>query len=251
MVGARVRLYALSDNTAFVEGSDISSAEAYINREAVLASNNTVASGQTGADGSFKVGAIPNAFLAVAVKGGCSAGFAGFDDETGVLNVQTLITPNFEDGLNFKIDGFVLACATPPEDLGPDGNAPDAPEVEAPPGTVSCDAATCEAAGGICEVQTCVTTCVSATCEAAGGSCVGGECSMPTCDAVACEAAGGVCAADGLTCALPACRADADCQVGSGCLLREARRRGASACRPRFPARSCRPSNRWAGPVFA
>src|SRR5215204_4329345 len=117
VVGASVRLYALLDNTSFVEGGDISSAEAYINREAVLASNNTVASGQTGADGSFEVGAIPNAFLAVVVKEGCSAGFAGFDDETGVLNVDTLITPNVEDGLNFKIDGFVLACATPPEDL--------------------------------------------------------------------------------------------------------------------------------------
>lgn len=126
VVGASVRLYALLDNTDFVEGSDITSAEAYIDREAVLASNNTVASGQTGADGRFTLGAIPTAFLAVVVKEGCSARFAGFDDETGVLNVNTLITPNVEDGLNFKIDGFVVACATPPEDLGPEGNAPDA-----------------------------------------------------------------------------------------------------------------------------
>jgi hypothetical protein len=82
--GVSVRLYGLLDNTHFVEGSDIQSAQAYINRDAVLASSNTVASGETGADGRFELSAIPNAFLAAVVKDGCSPAFAGFDDATGV-----------------------------------------------------------------------------------------------------------------------------------------------------------------------
>ncbi len=155
VAGATVRLYSLLDNTDFVEGSDITSAEAYIDREAVLASGNWLATGETGDDGRFEMDAIPQAFLAVAVKDGCSAGFAGFDEETGVLNVDTLITPNLEDGLNFEIEAFVLACASPPE-VGPDGNSADAPPFEPPPNVVTCDAATCEAAGGSCDADTCV-----------------------------------------------------------------------------------------------
>src|SRR6187549_1186363 len=48
VVGATVRLYGLLDNTSFVEGGDVESASAYIDREAVLASNNTLGTGQTG-----------------------------------------------------------------------------------------------------------------------------------------------------------------------------------------------------------
>src|ERR1041384_6233466 len=46
-----VRLYGLLENTDFVEGGDVRSASAYIDRDAVLASNNTVATGETEADG--------------------------------------------------------------------------------------------------------------------------------------------------------------------------------------------------------
>src|SRR5688572_16803536 len=70
VAGVRVRLYGLLENTDFVEGGDVWSATAYIDRDAVLASNNTVASGETGADGRFELSAIPNAFLAVVVKDG-------------------------------------------------------------------------------------------------------------------------------------------------------------------------------------
>src|SRR5687768_1652050 len=48
--GATIRLYNLLENTDFVEGGDLTSLEAYIDKEAVLASNNSVATAQTGAD---------------------------------------------------------------------------------------------------------------------------------------------------------------------------------------------------------
>jgi hypothetical protein len=213
VAGATVRLYGLFDNTNFVEGGDIRSGQAYIDREAVLASNDTLTSGETDADGRFELSAIPNAFFAVVRADSCSPGFAGFDDETGVLNVDTLITPNLKGGLNFEIPSFRVTCATPPE-VSEEGNGPDAPVFEPPPATVTCDAAGCSASGGSCVGDTCVTTCVSASCTAAGGSCVGGECVTPTCDASACQAAGGACAADGVSCALPACTSDAVCAAG-------------------------------------
>ena len=121
----------------------------------MLASSNTLATGETGADGRFRLSEIPNAFLAVAVKEDCSPGFAGFDETTGVLNVDTLITPNFSGGLNFEIPTFNVTCATPPE-VTEQGNADDAPPFEPPPSVVSCDAASCQAAGGTCSGETCV-----------------------------------------------------------------------------------------------
>jgi hypothetical protein len=155
VAGVTVRLYGLLENTEFVQGGDVWSATAYIDRDAVLASSNTVARGETGADGRFELSAIPNAFLAAVVKDGCSPAFAGFDDATGVLNVNTLLTPNFSDGLNFVIPDFVVACATPPE-VNDEGNSADAPAYEPPPATVSCDPAICQAAGGTCTADTCV-----------------------------------------------------------------------------------------------
>jgi hypothetical protein len=154
VAGATVRLYTLLGNTHFVKGSDIASAEAYIDREAVLASDNTVSTGTTGGDGRFNLGAVPNAFLAVVTKDGCSASFAGFDEETGILNSDTLLTPDFGNGLNFEIPTFVVACATPPP-VGPEGNTSEAPPFEAPPATVTCDATACAGAGGLCQEDTC------------------------------------------------------------------------------------------------
>jgi hypothetical protein len=66
--GVTVRLYDLLDNSDFVEGSDITALEAYIDREAVLASDNDVASGVTEADGGFRFEVRASAFLAVAIK---------------------------------------------------------------------------------------------------------------------------------------------------------------------------------------
>jgi hypothetical protein len=219
--GVTVRLFGLLDNTNFVEGSDIESAEAYIDREAVLASRDTVATGQTGADGRFGLAAIPNAFLAVAVKDGCSPSFAGFDDATGVLNVNTLLTPNFSGGLNFEIPNFTVACATPPDDLSEDGSGPDAPAFDPPaPVVAACDPVSCEAAEGACQAGACVSTCNAETCVAAGGSCVAGACVTPACDAALCAAEGGACNADASSCTLPACASDDDCdarQPGAFC----------------------------------
>jgi hypothetical protein len=211
--GVTVRLFGLLDNTNFVEGSDIQSARAYIDREAVLASRDTVATGETGADGRFELAAIPNAFLAVAVKDGCSPSFAGFDDATGVLNVNTLLTPNFSGGLNFEIPNFAVACATPPE-VSEDGNGPDAPAFDPPPVVVACDPVSCQAAEGTCVADTCVSTCNAQACVDAGGSCVDGACVTPACSAPACAAEGGACNVDSTRCILPACSSDDDCNAG-------------------------------------
>jgi hypothetical protein len=213
VAGVTVRLYGLLGNTNFVEGGDIESASAYINRDAVLASENTVTSGETDADGRFDLDAIPNAFLAVVVKEGCSPAFAGFDDATGVLNVNTLLTPNFDNGLNFVIPDFVVACATPPV-VSDEGNGPDAPAYEPPVATVTCDPTSCQAAGGTCTTDTCVSTCVAESCQAAGGTCVAGACTTPACDATACAAEGGTCSTDATRCTLPACTTDAECAAG-------------------------------------
>jgi hypothetical protein len=159
VAGVTVRLYSLLDNTSFVEGSDLGSLEAYIDREAVLASDNDVGSAVTDASGRVEFDVLPSAFLAVATKDTCSAGFAGFDEETGVLNLDTLIKPRFKDGLSFSIPTFALACAEPPPVVGPEGNN----EEEAPPFVpevpeVTCDTAFCEAAGGECDGEACVIT---------------------------------------------------------------------------------------------
>jgi len=215
VAGARVRIYDLLDNTHFVEGSDIASAEAYIDRAAVLESDNDVGSARTGDDGRFVIEEVtPSAFLAVATQGGCAAGFAGFDEETGILNLDTLITPVLDDGLSFPIPGFVLACATAP-DVGPDGNSEEAPPVEPELPIVTCDSDSCTAVGGTCEEETCVLTCTAASCSAGGGSCVDGACVPPACDASACAAAGGVCYDD--TCATAACDADTCAAAGGAC----------------------------------
>jgi hypothetical protein len=187
----RVRLYDLLDNTDFVEGHDISSLEAYIDKEAVLASDNDLADGTTDDDGRFVIDAPPGAFLAVAARVECSAGFAGFDEETGVLDLSTLILPSFDSGLRFSIPTFVLACATPP-DVGEDGNSEECPPFEPELPEVTCDAASCTAAGGACEDGACVITCSVATCTATGGTCFLGDCvQLPTCNEVTCAEAGG------------------------------------------------------------
>jgi hypothetical protein len=241
VAGATVRLYGLLDNTGFVEGSDIRSASAYIDREAVLASSNTLATGETGADGRFKLSEIPNAFLAVAVKEDCSPGFAGFDETSGVLNLDTLITPSFSGGLNFEIPTFNITCATPPA-VTEQGNTEDAPPFEPPASVVSCDASSCQAAGGSCSAETCVTNCVAAACAAAGGSCVAGECAMPSCSPSACTAAGGMCTSDGASCALPACTSDADCEAGQpGAFCEHPGEVALAACHAPLPGEVCPP----------
>ena len=86
--GMSIRLYGLLDNTQFVEGGDVRSGRAYIDREAILASNNTLGTAQTDADGRFRLSEIPNAFLAVAVKEDCSPAFAGFDETTAYVPLR-------------------------------------------------------------------------------------------------------------------------------------------------------------------
>jgi hypothetical protein len=250
VAGMSVRLYGLLDNTNFVEGSDVKSGRAYIDRDAILASNNTLATGETDSDGKFKVKAIPNAFLAVVSKDDCSPAFAGFDETTGVLSVDTLISPNLSGGLNFEIPTFKCACATPPEVTAPQGNADDAPPFEAPPSVVSCDAASCEAAGGTCNGDTCVSTCVAETCAAAGGTCVAGACTTPACDAATCTAAGGACSTDGTSCTMPACKSDADCQAGQpGAFCENPGDVALAACHAPLPGEICPPTKLegWAG----
>ncbi len=237
IAGATVELFDLAANTNFVEGGDVRGATAYIDREAILASDNAARTGQSTADGTFKFnGVFPSALLAVATKDGCTADFAGFDAETGVLNLQTLIAP--DAGLDFAIPTFVLACATAPE-VGPDGNTDDAPPFEPPTEPRTCDAEQCAAAGGTCEGSDCVLTCQESSCSASGGTCDNGECVLPACDATACAAAGGACngdscdvaacddatctaaggtcSQDGTSCDIPACRAvEAACEAAGG-----------------------------------
>ncbi|MEY2931142.1 MAG: hypothetical protein RL033_1891 [Pseudomonadota bacterium] len=239
--GMSIRLYGLLDNTQFVEGGDVRSGRAYIDREAILASNNTLGTTQTDADGRFRLSEIPNAFLAVAVKEDCSPAFAGFDETTGVLSVDTLITPNLGGGLNFEIPTFRCTCSEPPV-VSAQGNADDAPPFEPPPSVVSCDAASCTASGGTCSGQTCVVTCGAAACAEAGGSCVGGACVTPACNPSACATAGGACSMDGSTCQLPACTSNADCEAGQpGAFCENAGDVVLAACHAPLPGEICPP----------
>lgn len=240
VAGVRVQLYDLADNQHFVEGSDPAAAAAYIDREAVLASTNAFASAQTDADGRFTItDDSVSAFLAVATVDGCTAGFAGFEEETGILNLETLIKPTFDDGLKFTIPDFVVACATPPE-VGPEGNSDAAPPFDPPVADVTCDADSCTAAGGTCEGTTCVVACSPDACGESGGTCSEGQCLLPlcnadactglggsceadvcvlaaACDEAACVAASGTCSADGTTCDIPPClAAAADCTASGG-----------------------------------
>jgi uncharacterized protein YfaP (DUF2135 family) len=214
VAGATVRLYDLAQNRNFVTGSDINAAQAYVDKDAVFASTNVVTSAQTAADGTFRItGVFPSAFFAVASREDCSAGFAGFDEETGILNVNTLITPDL--GLDFAVPTFELACATPPE-VGPDGNSPDAPPFEPPAPDVVCDADTCAAAGGDCEEGACVVACAPARCLESGGLCVDGACVLPACNAATCAELGGSCEGD--ACVLTAgCDATACAEAGGTC----------------------------------
>jgi hypothetical protein len=221
VAGARLRLFDLQDNQDFVEGGDISSGEAFIDREAVLASTNSVESTVSDDDGELRIdGVVPGAFLASVTKDGCTAGFAGFDAERGVLSVDTLLVPEIANGLSFEIPEFVVACATPPE-VGPEGNSDEAPPFEPELPDVLCDADACTSAGGTCDGERCAITCAAATCAESGGSCVDGACVSTVCDPSACESGGGSCnAADDTICDLPACSADADCdaaQPGAYC----------------------------------
>jgi hypothetical protein len=234
VAGATVRLLDLAANPQFVEGADAGALEAYIDREAVLAATSAVAQAQTGADGTFTMKDVAaSAFLAVATAPACSAGFAGFDEETGVLDLNTLLVPTFDDELRFAVPDFVIACASAPE-VGPDGNSGEALPDEPPPAIVVCEEDRCSAAGGTCVGDTCALTCSAAACTASGGTCVEGECVIPpTCvelDCIdlggvceedvcvvfecgaECEEAGGTCIEDGSICDLPPClAAAADC----------------------------------------
>jgi hypothetical protein len=215
VAGATVKLYNLLSNTNFVEGSDISSGVAYIDKAAILASNNTITTGQTREDGKFTLGAFPSAFLAVAVKEGCTAGFEGFDAETGVLSINTLIKPKLGSSVSFSIQTFVIACATPPE-VGPEGNSPECPPFDPPVKQNVCEAVVCVDAGGTCVEDACVITCAIDACVAAGGTCVSGKCVLPACNAAACAALGGACTGD--DCILPKCNAEACKDLGGTCV---------------------------------
>lgn len=242
VAGAKVRLFSLLDNTDFVTETNVGSLEALINKEAVLASDNDLRSAATESDGSFRFKALPNAFLAVATLDSCSAGYAGFDEETGVLSVDTLIKPKLDGGLSFTIPTFVLACAEPPPVVEMAGNTPECPpfEPEPPPAPDPCTEDVCASAFGHCEQTACIITCAIESCEASGGSCTDGvcvvppkcdedtctqaggscqdaECVTPTCDESECQAARGSCSADGERCEIPPCFADeAACEAAGG-----------------------------------
>jgi hypothetical protein len=223
VAGAKVRLYSLLDNTNFVTDTDVGSLKAQIDKEAVLASDNDLRSVVTGADGRFRIKELPNAFLAVATLATCSAGYAGFDEDTGVLSVDTLIKPKLSSGLSFEIPTFVLACAEPPSEVEPEGNTPDCPpfEPEPPPPPPPCTADSCAGAFGHCEETACIITCTQESCEASGGNCSEGKCVVPPkCDATACQQAGGNCSED--QCIVPPkCDATACQQAGGSCMADE------------------------------
>ncbi len=173
--GAEVKLYGLSENTDFVEGGDPASAEAYIIPEKIVASNNTKATAITGADGTFVMEDVTlDAFLATATKENCSVDFLGFKEDSGILNLDSLLKPDLESGsTDFNLDNFIITCATPPAEPNPEDNTePYEPPEPDPP---SCDEATCTAAGGTCVDGACeVPDCSSdADCEAgmAGSYC--------------------------------------------------------------------------------
>src|SRR5688500_17722787 len=146
IAGATVRLFDLTANTNSVEGGDVRSLSAYSDRVAVRGSTTALTTAQTDGEGRFVIDDVPpSAFLASVTNVGCTAGFAGFDEETGVLNLDTLLTP--DDGLEFDIPPFTIACATPPV-VGPEGNSDAAPPFDPPVSTPTCVAAACAAAGG-------------------------------------------------------------------------------------------------------
>jgi hypothetical protein len=234
VAGATVRLYDLLQNRHFVVGSDIDAQEAYVDKDAVYGSTNSVASAQTGEDGRFLItGTFPSAFFAAASRDGCTTAFAGFDEETGVLNVRTLIRP--DAGLDFTVPTFTLACATPPE-VGPEGNSPEAPPFEPPAPEIVCAEAPCEAAGGTCVETACVVLCAPERCAETGGTCEGGACVVATC-ADECTAAGGVCSVAGDECLLPACSSDAECALAQkGAYCTDPGDVALAACQPPEPA---------------
>jgi hypothetical protein len=214
VAGVRIQLFDLADNPEFVEGSDVAAVQAYIDREAVLASTNALTSAETYGDGRFSITDAPaSAFLATATIAGCTAGFAGFDEDTGILSLETLIEPSFDDGLKFSIPDFVVACAAAPE-VGPEGNSDAAPPFDPPVAAASCDAETCTAAGGACESDACVLQCSPEACGESGGTCSEGQCLLPLCNADACAGLGGSCEAD--VCVLAAACVQADCAAASG-----------------------------------
>lgn len=233
IAGATVLLYDLVANTDFVEGGDVRAQEAYIDREAILGADGALDTATTGEDGTFTFdGVFPSALLAVATKTGCTAGFAGFDEETGVLSLETLIKPDAD--LNFAVPTFVLACATAPE-VGPDGNTPDAPAFDPPTTPPACDDATCAAAGGACDAGACVLTCQETTCSAGGGTCENGVCVVAACGAE-CVDAGGRCSADQTACELPACSSDEECAAGQpGAFCENPGDIDLATCRPPLP----------------
>ena len=213
---ARVKLFGLLEHTDFVEGGDVMSGEAYIDKAAIIGADGERDSVRTDGDGEFEITNIaPGAFLALAQKDGCTAGFAGFDAESGILSADTLIAPSFADGLEFDVPAFTIACASAPE-VGPTGNSDDAPPFVPPDPVIVCDAAMCAAAGGSCDGDACTITCNADSCAASGGTCTDGACTLTSCSAVAadCAAAGGACSADDTVCELPRCTSDEDCSAG-------------------------------------
>ena len=93
--GANVKLFNLTDNTNFVVGADIQSASGEIDPVAVATGTNTTGEMATLADGTFEFTKLPNVFLATASKDGCTLDVQGFNDETGILNLDTPIKPSF------------------------------------------------------------------------------------------------------------------------------------------------------------
>ncbi|RJO67226.1 MAG: hypothetical protein C4523_10065 [Myxococcales bacterium] len=189
--GATVKIFKLSENSDFVEGGDVNSQEAQIDPNKVATSTNTAAQGTTGADGKATIEDVTiDGFLATASKDGCTVDVVGFDAETGVLSLDTLIMPDIESGsTDINLD-FVITCADPPaeEDLNEDGANTDAEPYTPPePDPPACDQEACTAAGGTCESDTCkLPACAQdADCVAASGQ-EGSFCKDPGAETAEC-----------------------------------------------------------------
>jgi hypothetical protein len=219
--GATIKLFDLTANTDFVSGGDINSAEGQIDPAKVANSDNTVATATTGADGTFTMSDVSaSAFLATASKENCTVDFQGFDDETGVLNQDTLLIPTVDEGgLAFEIPQFTIACADPPENVKEDGSAEGTEEPEPQP-EPSCDETECAALNGFCADTVCIVPVCSETVACEGEAiCVNGgtaeaECVLPACsETMVCED-GLLCENPGTLealCVKPVCTVDDDC----------------------------------------
>ena len=233
--GVTVRLFKLTENTDFVVGGDYESGEGLIDPAKVANSTNSAADATTGADGKFEISDVTvDAFLATATKDNCTVDIQGFDKESGVLSLDTLLKPDFESlSLAFTVD-FKISCADPPKNVKADGSAQDVDPVEPPAPDPQCSEDACVAAGGTCENDECklppycsadvdcetILGMTGSTCENPGTDTA--ACNpppVPDCDDTECADAGGTCDTTEDVCVIPpqpACSTDEDCVVALG-----------------------------------